>query len=133
MIPRGAETDSDARPGRTRAQEAIPRCSTWVSALALALALLLIWVGAPARASDPAGVEAARVNGCGDLVFTPQSGDKYVQIRTSRLRCRTARQLLRRYRYDGPYSNKGPRGWRCKFRASRAVGAGHGAPGGRRE
>ena len=85
MIPRGAETDSDARPGRTRAQEAIPRCSTWVSALALALALLLIWVGAPARASDPAGVEAARVNGCGDLVFTPQSGDKYVQIRTSPL------------------------------------------------
>ncbi len=94
----------------------------WTPTLAVALALLVWFAAAAAQASVPGGADAARVSQCGRLVFTPQSGDKYVQIRTSHIGCRKARRLLRRYRYNGPYSNKGPRGWSCHFRAFRAVG-----------
>ena len=72
--------------------------------------------------AGPVGAEAARVRQCGSLIFAPQSGDGFFRIRTSRIGCARARTLLRRYRYRGPYENRGPRGWRCRFRPSPGAG-----------
>lgn len=84
----------------------------------------LVLVSLALVALAPTVVSAAQARRCGDLFFTPNSGDGLFDIKTRGIGCRAARERLREWRTDGYQPRTGPEGFRC--RTIRRFNAGNG-------
>lgn len=88
--------------------------SLWMLMLiGVVIALFVAWVGTTdARASIG---YVASVHHCRD-VGPPRTDVGLYHITATRISCRKARIVLRRWYYDRSAPNSGPRGWRCSTR-----------------
>jgi len=66
------------------------------------------------RIAKASATAAARTRRCGNLVFTPQSGDVLGSIRARGISCKRARSKLRAWRRNSYRPSSGPRGYRCR-------------------